>query len=380
MKILIAGDFVPQDRVASLFNQSQYGTVLDDVKQYTDEADYSIVNLEAPIVVSDNCEPISKIGPNLKTNTNAISAIKYAGFNVVSLANNHLRDYGDWGVNDTLFYLTKEGVDFVGAGLDLNEASVTLCKSIDKRGGGVISVISCCEHEFSIAGTGKAGSNPLNPIQQYYAIQEAKRKSDYVVVIVHGGIEHFNLPTPRMKETYRFFIDAGADAVINHHQHCYSGYEMYNGKPIFYGLGNFCFDRPQHRNDFWNMGYMVMLDLNDDVNFRLIPYNQCSDEPKVRVLDNNGYEDFVEALELLNNCIIQDDLQERISAFFDKNDKEIKALFSPYRSRKLTSLYVHGFLPGFMTKKKWLSLSHKIACESHRERLLRVLHNRNEEY
>lgn len=136
MKILIAGDFVPQDRVVSLFSQGKFGTVFDEVKQYTDEADYSIVNLEAPIVVSDNCEPISKIGPNLKTNTNAISAIKYSGFNAVSLANNHLRDYGDWGVNDTLFHLKKEGVDFVGAGLDLMESCITLCKSVDKRGGG----------------------------------------------------------------------------------------------------------------------------------------------------------------------------------------------------------------------------------------------------
>ena len=86
--------------------------------------------------------------------------------------------------------------------------------------------------------------NPLLPIQQFYKIQEAKENADYVLVIVHGGIEHYQLPTSRMIETYRFFIDAGADAVVNHHQHCYSGYERYKSKPIIYGLGNLLFDNP----------------------------------------------------------------------------------------------------------------------------------------
>ena len=51
-------------------------------------------------------------------------------------------------------------------------------------------------------------------------VEEAKKKADFVLVIVHGGSEHFQLPTPRMQATYRFFVDAGADAVVNHHQHC----------------------------------------------------------------------------------------------------------------------------------------------------------------
>lgn len=129
MKILIAGDLVPQNRVTTLFDQKKYAEVLQEVKQYTEGSDYSIVNLEAPIVVSTNCEPIEKVGPNLKTNLSVIGALQYAGFDAVTLANNHLRDYGDWGVNDTLFQLKKTGIDTVGAGLDLQEASVTIYKS-----------------------------------------------------------------------------------------------------------------------------------------------------------------------------------------------------------------------------------------------------------
>ena len=52
-------------------------------------------------------------------------------------------------------------------------------------------------------------------------------------LILHGGIEHYQLPSPRMKKWYRHIIDLGASAIVNHHQHCFSGYELYNGKPIF---------------------------------------------------------------------------------------------------------------------------------------------------
>ena len=129
-----------------------------------------------------------------------------------------------------------------------------------------LAVINCCEHEFSIATETTAGSNPLNPISQYYAIKEAKEKADYVLVIVHGGHEHYQLPSTRMQETYRFFIDVGADAVVNHHQHCYSGYEYYNGKPIMYGLGNFCFDEGLKKTKQWHEGYIVEISFTEFFN------------------------------------------------------------------------------------------------------------------
>ena len=94
-----------------------------------------------------------------------------------------------------------------------------------RKDGETLAIINCCEHEFSIADDDSAGANPLNPIQQYYKIKEARLNADYVLVIVHGGHEMYQLPSLRMVDTYRFFIDAGADAVVNHHQHCFSGYE-----------------------------------------------------------------------------------------------------------------------------------------------------------
>ena len=273
MKILIAGDYCPRYRVEPILDSGNYSTVFGEVKPIVSKADYSIVNFECP-VISKRETPIPKCGPNLKCNENAVKALAYAGFKCVTLANNHFLDQGENGVNDTLRVLTENGIESVGGGKNLKQASQILYKKIDNK---ILAVINCCENEFSIATDNTAGSNPLNPIQQYYAIKEARNKSDYVLVIVHGGHEHIQLPSLRMVETYRFFIEAGADAVVNHHQHCYGGYEVYKGKLIFYGLSNLCFDSvPVSYDDLWNYGYMVSIDFNDNITFEMFPYLQCA--------------------------------------------------------------------------------------------------------
>ena len=293
MKLLISGDFCPRYRVTEKFEKGDYESILGDVKNIISEADYSIVNFECPVTKGDE-KPIEKCGPNLQCSEKGIEAVKWAGFDCVTLANNHFLDYGKEGVKHTLEACKKYGIDTVGGGLSLHEASKTLYKDID---GKTLAIVNCCEHEFSIATDETAGSNPLNPIQQYYAIKEARAKADHVLVIVHGGNEHYQLPSPRMQETYRFFVDAGADAVVNHHQHCYSGYEIYKGKPIFYGLGNFCFDLKEKQDSIWNEGYMVLLDITEkETKTECIPYLQCNDEAKVSLLKDKRNEIFKKSI------------------------------------------------------------------------------------
>ena len=174
MKILIAGDFCPQHRVAELFEKGSFSDVLGDVKETIESADYSIVNFECPITKGGE-RPIEKCGPNLQCSESGMEAVKWAGFNCVTLANNHFLDYGEAGVANTLDACQKYGIDVVGGGRNLQEAARILYKEIN---GQTLAVINCCEHEFSIATKTTAGSNPLNPIQQYYAIQEAKQKAE----------------------------------------------------------------------------------------------------------------------------------------------------------------------------------------------------------
>lgn len=374
-RIIIAGDFCPRERVQEHIEAQKFEKIFGDIKKYTSKADYSIVNLEAPIV-KGAANPISKCGPSLKAIPATTDAILHAGFNMATLANNHFYDYGDKGVSDTVNACREAGIDTVGGDVNITEASKTFYKEIK---GDVYAFINCCEHEFSIATETQGGSNPINPIKQFYAIKAAKEKAKWVIVIVHGGHEHYNLPSPRMKETYRFFIDAGADAVINHHQHCYSGYEEYNSKPIFYGLGNFCFDRKQRRDSAWNIGYMVELELNGNaISFRIIPYRQADKEPGVIVLkkqcDINAFEKNINAL----NAIIFDDvlLKQKHEEFLEKTKKYFLSMVEPYSNRYLRALYIRGILPSKMSKQRQIMLLNHIMCEAHQERFIYALKNK----
>ena len=129
IKILVCGDYVPQDRVANLIDNEDYASVFSEVKEFTAQADYSIVNLEAPVVES-TVRPIEKCGPNLKCSAKAVKALKYAGFDMVTLANNHFYDYGDEGVKQTLDVCESEGIAVVVGGMNIAEAARIVYKEI----------------------------------------------------------------------------------------------------------------------------------------------------------------------------------------------------------------------------------------------------------
>lgn len=370
MNVLIAGDFCPQYRVAEKFEKDDYESVLGEVKDVISDADYSIVNFECPVTKGGE-KPIEKCGPNLQCSEKGMEAVKWAGFDCVTLANNHFLDYGKEGVERTLAMCDKYDIETVGGGKNLQEAVKTLYKEI---GGRILAIINCCEHEFSIATSTTAGSNPLNPIQQYYAIKEARKKADYVLVIVHGGHEMYQLPSPRMQETYKFFIDVGADAVVNHHQHCFSGFEVYRGKPIFYGLGNFCFDWKNRYSGIWNEGFLLELSLADEVTYNMYPFYQCNSVASVCLMRENEYEKFNHKIKELNATISDSlKLKSEHKKWMENSQKSIELLFQPYHGRLLNGLYVRNVLPSFMSLTKRLQLSNFLNCESHLDRLRYVI-------
>lgn len=371
MDIIVCGDFHPQLRVSEYFAKCNYEHVLGQVCKLVSQCDYSIVNLESPVIV-DSCSPINKTGPNLKCSMNAVYALKYAGFNCVTLANNHFYDYGETGVSDTLKACMDNRIDTVGGGKNLHDAETILYKEI---GGSTIAVINCCEHEWSIADTkGKGGSAPLDEVRNYYQIKEARSKADYVIVIVHGGTEHYNLPTPRMKKAYRFFIDAGADVVVNHHQHCFSGYEFYNGKYIFYGLGNFCFDKGKQRRDFWNEGYLVKLKLGESIDFEIIPYIQCAEDPAVDF--DIDTKDIFDKINNLNAIIADDTLLEKafVNMASQKGMGYLDSL-QPY-NKYLKKFYTRGLLPSLLPNFWYRYVLAIFRCEAHRDVILHVLESK----
>ena len=376
MIIIVAGDFCPQNRVEEEFEKRQFDSVLGEVKEVISTSDYSIVNFECPVTKGGEL-PIEKNGPNLQCKEVGVEALNWAGFNCVTLANNHFLDYGKEGVEQTMDSLQRYNIDSVGGGKDLNEASAILYKEF---GGQKLAIINCCEHEFSIASSNTPGSNPLNPLRQYYDIREARNHADYVLIIVHGGHEHYQLPSLRMQETYRFFVDAGADAVVNHHQHCYSGFEIYHNKPIFYGLGNFCFDYPffSKRNPNWAYGYLLELDFSpNDIKYRVIPYEQSAEKASVSFLKNDA---FNSKLDELNRIICnRTRLEEEQIIYYKSQFSSCLSVFQPFRSRIAFAARKFKILPSVMSKKWQNALFNMVSCESHKDKILFFLNKYNKD-
>lgn len=368
MKIIVAGDFAPCGRLARQIEERKFSEIFpDELVNIVKSADYSLVNFESPIV-DKGYNPIIKCGPNLKCTKESAEALKYAGFKAVTMANNHILDYGKNGLEKSINCSKEVGLNIVGVGMNLEESKKILHV---EENGKRLAIINCCEHEFSIATNTTAGANPLNSISQYYSIKEAKNNADYVLVIVHGGHEHYQLPSPRMQETYKFFIDAGADAVVNHHQHCYSGYEIYNGKPIFYGIGNFCFDEGPNTTKKWQEGYMVELYLDDKIEFNIHPYKQYGEKATVELLQKNAFDRKISELNaIISNPIL---VKEACDRYYSESN--VSYFLEPIRNRWILAAQKRGLFPTFINKRWIPILSNAVICESHRDKLIYYLNN-----
>ena len=147
IKILFAGDYYPCGRVADLFNRCDYESVFMEVRDINHTVDYSVVNFECNIATEDD-KRIKKSGPSLCADEKSMDALSWAGFNMICLANNHFRDYGDKPVARTIECAKRRNIDVVGGGVNIDDASKILYRTIK---GKKIAFINACETEFSIA-------------------------------------------------------------------------------------------------------------------------------------------------------------------------------------------------------------------------------------
>lgn len=367
MKILIAGDFV----INKLDPDFE---VHESILKLFEESDYRIVNLEAP--VSENNEKVLKTGPHLKSNkTTTLQVFKKLGIDLVTLANNHIKDYGEKGVWDTINFCKKNSIQTVGAGMNLKEASTVFYLS---TGNGKVGFLNIAENEWSSASVHSAGSWPLDLINNINSIKEAKKNADLVILIMHGGHEYFNYPSPKIQELYRFFIDQGVDAVIGHHPHCISGFEYYKNKPIYYSLGNFIFTK-DNNNKEWYKGMILQIEIINNmlkVNHMFVKQNKTNHGLKPLTKSEN--ELLNNEVENYSNVIINKELlDEKWNEFVNHKGK----LYLEYCSGMalISNKYIRAVLRKFRIKlinKRSASLFlNLLRCESHNNISKDVLRN-----
>jgi len=369
IRILIAGDFSPQGRVARI-HQSAPREVFGEFMNALMSVDLAIVNLEAPLCRP--ARPLVKTGPSLHGPVESAAFLKRSGFGLVCLANNHIMDYGADGLSQTVAALAKARMPWVGAGNDYADASKPF---LTEQQGEKIAILNFAENEWSTTYGSEAGACPIDPVRNFSAIRDVRKRAGKVIVISHAGHERHPLPSPRMRELFRFYIDAGADAVVGHHTHCTSGHEIYKGKPVFYSVGNFLFDSERHRSGPWTQGLAVELQLQGDtVDFRIYHFNQCTAGALFEMVDAEESDRRTQKLDELNE-VIED--PELLAASFSELVVERQRMYGAYLEPRLPRLIGaaqrRGWLPRLITRRHRRLLLNLVRCESHREMLLELL-------
>jgi poly-gamma-glutamate capsule biosynthesis protein CapA/YwtB (metallophosphatase superfamily) len=253
IELIICGDLCPTEDTVVLFEQEDEKSLFNTILNTFNTADLVFGNLE--FALSDSPKPIKKSGPILHGPTKYSTVLKKAGFDVVSLANNHIKDCGPEGVQSTMEACAKAGIATFGAASNLGKAKKPYVEEIN---GLKIGFIAFAEQEFNTATKNEAGANYFDPYEDLDSIAAFKKQVDYLIVIYHGGIEYYEYPSPLLQKKCRKFIDKGADFVSCQHSHCIGTLEEYKDKKIIYGQGNTLFG---HRkgNDSWNQGLLVKI-------------------------------------------------------------------------------------------------------------------------
>ncbi|MBQ7120579.1 MAG: CapA family protein [Oscillospiraceae bacterium] len=266
MKLVFCADMAVTGANEALFIKGDVETVTDKgILDYLRSFDYRIINVE--MALTDTNEPIVKCGPNIKASKAAIKGVKAFDPSLALLSNNHVLDFGEAGFNDTMDVLRASKIPFIGGGKNLAEAKIPY---IFEKDGKKVGIYNCGEHEFTIATETSGGANPYDPLESFDHISDLKSKCDYVVVIYHGGKEHYRYPSPEVQKRCRKMIDKGADAVICQHSHCIGCFEDYKCGKIIYGQGNFVFVENLNE-EAWKTSLIVGVTVEDGLSFEYYP-------------------------------------------------------------------------------------------------------------
>lgn len=240
VSLSFVGDLLLGEYVDAVMQREGYDFLYKQSLLYLSEPDLTAGNLEHP--VTSGGVPVAGTPYVFKGSPDALPALREAGFDVVSLANNHALDQGVEGMLDTMKHLDEAGISHMGAGSNDKEAFSPVIKEV--RG---IKIAYIGLSRVVPFASWKADKNVAGVAETYEtkravaAIAKAKEQADIVVVMVHWGKERVDQPEPYQKDYARQYIDAGADLVIGSHPHVLQGFEMYKGKWIAYSLGNFIF-------------------------------------------------------------------------------------------------------------------------------------------
>ncbi len=289
----LTGDVMIGRLVNKVISTTSYEYPWGNLLPLLNKTDLNLINLETTLTSSINAVP--KVF-NFKSDPENVESLKRAKIDVVTLANNHILDFGIEGLEDTLQALGKAGIQHVGAGLNIEEAKKPVIMDIKNT---TIGIIGYTDNEPTWKATAtKPGTNYVyigdhstaggpqpnglppglltkfelkkhnfSDLKYREVIREIiklKRKVDILIFTIHWGPNMVQHPTIAFQRFARVAIDAGVDILHGHSAHVFQGIEIYKNKVIFYDAGDFIDDyyvTPSLRND---RSFLFLVEVNKE--------------------------------------------------------------------------------------------------------------------
>ncbi len=267
VSLLAVGDVMLARKVDRLMRANGDNYPFEKVAPYLRAADITFGNLESPL--SDRGTPMPGKGIQFRARPEMAFRLDDAGFDVLSLGNNHSFDYDEPAFLDTMESLRRVGIEPVGGGTNIAEARKPVI--IEKNGIKVgflaytIYADIYFDAQYRRAFQATAGQSGVVPLQQDLILEDLallKPQVDISILSLHWGTEYNVIPDPSQRDLARALVEGGADVILGHHPHVIQGLEKYQGSLIAYSLGNFIFD--QNQSVKTRQGLMLQLELTRD--------------------------------------------------------------------------------------------------------------------
>jgi hypothetical protein len=327
--LFLGGEFIPYASGKGIDLLSPF----EEIISLTRDADIFVVNLEGPICGQENNRRKDVVSI-LSNNLDVLKFINEHGNCVINLANNHMMDYGEQGLNETVSALKKHDLNFIGAGRNYREANQELSCTVNNRKVAFISYTSDAPHIRAIIATdstaGCAAYTDLNVVLK--KIQELKQTANTVCVLLHWGYEFHQYPTPDQVKIAHSMADAGADLIIGHHPHVIQGIELYNRSLIAYSLGNLFFpdfrsvnNRIQYVKPISKEFMILISELSTDGHIRYESVGGILDESyRLRVHEGKKKVAFLENQKALSEPLKRTDYDSFWARYKIKREKELQ--------------------------------------------------------
>lgn len=279
VSIVIMGDILLGDTVYPHLERNGLDYPYREIKPILEKADVAVGNLEFAVTtrgVKENKTWTFRAGPEV------LPPMKEAGFDAVSLANNHAIDYGRQGLLDTLDNVSQAGIGLFGAGHNEEEA---YSPWVVEQGGKKFAFLGFSRivrsETWKAIGDQPGVAETHQQERAVAAIKRAKETNDVVIVYPHWGTENTTKVEPYQRHLAQAYIDAGADLIIGAHPHMLQGIEQYKGKWIMYSLGNFIFQTIEERPLTWETVIFEARFAKDGaVSIKLHPFITTAAQPK----------------------------------------------------------------------------------------------------